>query len=117
MALTPGNPSTAVSDNFAATANMSYRADYLGNANYAAVTGACEPLTVTPVPAPTIAIVKNPAKQSVAVGGTAKFKITVTNAGNTVLTNVTVSRSGGAELQSHARLSFRRSRRWRRARP
>ena len=91
VALTPGNPSTAVSDNFAATANMSYRADYLGNASYPAATGACEPLTVTPVPAPKIAIVKNPKKQTVAVGGTAKFKITVTNAGNTVLTNVTVT--------------------------
>jgi uncharacterized repeat protein (TIGR01451 family) len=90
VALTPGNPSTAVSDNFAAIANLSYRADYLGNANYPAATGACEPLTVTPVPAPAIAIVKNPATQSVPVGGKAKFKITVTNAGNTTLTNVTV---------------------------
>jgi large repetitive protein len=90
VALTPGNPSTAVSDNFAAIANLSYRADYLGNANYPAATGACEPLTVMPVPAPALAIVKNPATQSVAVGGKAKFKITVTNAGNTTLTNVTV---------------------------
>ena len=38
VALTPGNPSTAVSDNFAAIANMSYRADYLGDASYPAAT-------------------------------------------------------------------------------
>jgi uncharacterized repeat protein (TIGR01451 family) len=90
VALTPGNSSTAVSDNFAAIANLSYRADYLGDANYQTATGACEPLTVTSAPAPAIAIVKNPATQSVPVGGKAKFKITVTNAGNTTLTNVTV---------------------------
>jgi len=90
VTLTPGNPSTAVSENFAAVADMSYRADYPGDANYGPVTAACEPLTVTPVPAPAITIVKNPARQTVAFGGTAKFKITVTNTGNTVLTNVVV---------------------------
>ena len=83
--------STAVSDDFAPTANMSYQAEYLGDANYPPRNGACEPLTVTPVPAPAIAIVKNPKSQTVAVGGTASFTITVTNAGNTVLTNVTVT--------------------------
>ena len=46
---------------------------------------------MTPVPQPAIAIVKNPKSQTVAVGGTATFTITVTNAGNTVLTNVTVT--------------------------
>jgi len=45
---------------------------------------------VTPVPAPAIAIVKNPKNQTVAVGGTATFQITVTNAGNTTLTDVHV---------------------------
>jgi uncharacterized repeat protein (TIGR01451 family) len=79
-----------VSENFAPTANISYQAVYLGNASYAPVTGACEPLTVTPAPLPGLVIVKNPAKQTVAFGGTAKFKITVTNTGNTVLTNVIV---------------------------
>jgi uncharacterized repeat protein (TIGR01451 family) len=69
---------------------MSYQAEYLGDANYPARTGACEPLTVTPVPAPAIAIVKNPKAQTVAIGGTATFSITVTNAGNTVLTDVNV---------------------------
>jgi len=69
---------------------MSYAAEYLGDANYPARTGACEPLTVTPVPAPAIAIVKNPKSQTVAVGGTATFSITVTNVGNTVLTDVNV---------------------------
>jgi uncharacterized repeat protein (TIGR01451 family) len=69
---------------------MSYLAEYPGDVNYPPATGACEPLTVTPVPAPAIAIVKNPAKQTVAFGGTAKFKITVTNSGNTILTNVIV---------------------------
>jgi uncharacterized repeat protein (TIGR01451 family) len=91
VALTAGAPSTALSADFAPTANMSYKADYLGDANYPARSGACEPLTVTPVPAPAIAIVKNPKSQTVAVGGTATFTITVTNAGNTVLTNVTVT--------------------------
>jgi uncharacterized repeat protein (TIGR01451 family) len=91
VALTPGSPSTALSADFAPTSNMSYRADYLGDANYPARSGACEPLTVTPVPAPAIAIVKNPKSQTVAVGGTATFSITVTNAGNTVLTDVTVT--------------------------
>jgi len=91
VALTPGSPSTAITDDFAPTANMSYQAEYLGDANYPARTGACEPLTVTPVPAPAIAIVKNPKGQTVAVGGTATFSITVTNAGNTVLTDVTVA--------------------------
>jgi uncharacterized repeat protein (TIGR01451 family) len=91
VALTAGAPSTALSADFAPTANMSYKAEYLGDANYPARSGACEPLTVTPVPAPAIAIVKNPKSQTVAVGGTARFTITVTNAGNTVLTNVTVT--------------------------
>jgi uncharacterized repeat protein (TIGR01451 family) len=91
VALTSGAPSTALSDDFAPTANMSYNAEYLGDANYPARTGACEPLTVTPVPAPAIAIVKNPKAQTVAVGGTATFTITVTNSGNTILTDVTVT--------------------------
>ena len=89
-AVTPGSPSTALSDDFAPVSNMSYRAEYLGDANYPARTGDCEPLTVTPVPAPAIAIVKNPKGQTVAVGGTATFTITVTNVGNTVLTDVRV---------------------------
>ncbi len=91
VALTPGDPSTAVSADFAPTANMSYKADYQGDANYPAHTGACEPLVVTPVPQPAIAIVKNPKGQTVKTPGTARFTITVTNVGNTVLTNVTVT--------------------------
>ena len=91
VALTPGSTSTAVSDDFAPVAgSLSYKAEYLGDANYPARTGACEPLTVTPVPKPAIAIVKNPKSQTVAVGGTATFTITVTNVGNTVLTDVHV---------------------------
>jgi uncharacterized repeat protein (TIGR01451 family) len=90
VALTPGSPSTALSDDFAPAANMSYQAEYKGDANYPARTGACEPLTVTPVAEPKIAIVKNPKSQTVAVGGTATFTITVTNVGNTVLTDVHV---------------------------
>jgi len=78
---------------------MSYQAEYLGDANYPARTAACEPLTVTPIPptippvspAPAIGIVKNPKGQTVAVGGTATFSITVTNIGNVTLTNVTVN--------------------------
>ena len=90
VALTPGAPSTANSDGFAVTADMSYQAEYLGDANYPAHLGACEPLTVTPLPAPGIAIVKNPKSQTVAVGGTATFSITVTNIGNVTLTDVHV---------------------------
>ena len=90
VALTAGNPSVAESDTFAVTADMSYQAEYLGDANYPARTGACEPLTVTPVPQPAIAIVKNPKSQTVAVGGTATFTITVTNTGNVTLTDVNV---------------------------
>jgi uncharacterized repeat protein (TIGR01451 family) len=90
VALTPGATSTALSDDFAPVGNMSYAAEYLGDANYPARSGACEPLTVTPVPAPAIAIVKNPKAQTVAVGGTATFTITVTNVGNTVLNDVNV---------------------------
>jgi len=92
VALTQGDPSTAITADFAPTAgSMSYKAEYLGDANYPARSGACEPLTVTPVPAPAIAIVKNPKGQTVASGGTARFQITVTNVGNTELTNVTVT--------------------------
>jgi len=91
VALVVGAPSTGVSDDFAPTGNISYRADYLGDVNYPARSGACEPLVVTPAPTPAIAIVKNPKSQTVAVGGTATFSITVTNAGNTVLTNVSVT--------------------------
>ena len=49
VTLTPGNPSTATSDDFTPTSNMSYRAEYLGDVNYPPGTGACEPLTVTPI--------------------------------------------------------------------
>ena len=90
VALTPGSPSTAESDGFAPTADMSYQAEYLGDANYPAHTGACEPLTVTLQAAPSIAIVKNPKSQTTAVGGTATFSITVTNTGNVTLTDVHV---------------------------
>jgi uncharacterized repeat protein (TIGR01451 family) len=91
VALTQGDPSTAASADFAPTANMSYRADYVGDANFPARTGACEPLTVNPVQQPAIAIVKNPKGQTVNSGGTARFQITVTNTGNVTLTNVTVT--------------------------
>jgi len=90
VALVAGNPSTAESDAFAVTADISYQAEYLGHANYPARTGACEPLTVTPVPQPAMAIVKNPKSQSLSSGGTATFSITVTNTGNVVLTDVHV---------------------------
>jgi len=46
VALTPGSPSTAVSSNFTIAGSISYRADYLGDANYPARQGPCEPLTV-----------------------------------------------------------------------
>ncbi|MFL6034020.1 MAG: hypothetical protein ACJ74I_03000, partial [Gaiellaceae bacterium] len=91
VALAQGDPSTAVTGDFAPTGNISYKADYLGDANYPARSGACEPLAVTPVPAPAIAIVKNPKGQTINKGATARFQITVTNTGNVTLTNVTVT--------------------------
>jgi uncharacterized repeat protein (TIGR01451 family) len=46
---------------------------------------------VQPVAHPSISIVKNPKAQNVTVGNKATFKITVTNNGDTALTNVVVS--------------------------
>jgi len=91
VALTQGDPSTATSAEFATTGSTSYKADYLGDANYPTRSGACEPLTVAPVESPGIALVKSPKWQVVRFRGTARFRITVTNVGNTVLTNVTVT--------------------------
>jgi uncharacterized repeat protein (TIGR01451 family) len=91
VSLTAGNPSTAESDSFAPTANMSYRADYNGDVNYPVRQGACEPLTVTPIAHPAIAIVKNAKPKTVPKGGKASFTITVTNSGDVTLTNVRVT--------------------------
>jgi uncharacterized repeat protein (TIGR01451 family) len=44
-----------------------------------------------PVTHPAISIVKDPKSQVITRGGTANFKITVTNTGDVALTNVTVS--------------------------
>jgi uncharacterized repeat protein (TIGR01451 family) len=44
-----------------------------------------------PAPTPAIAIVKDPKGQTISTGGTATFKITVTNAGGVKLTNTTVT--------------------------
>jgi hypothetical protein len=46
VALTSGNPGTAVSSNFTIVGSMSYKADYSGDVNYPARQGACEPFTV-----------------------------------------------------------------------
>src|SRR5262249_12041104 len=51
VALTQGNPATAVSADFApaaptANVSLSYKADYSGDANYPKGSGACEPLVV-----------------------------------------------------------------------
>jgi uncharacterized repeat protein (TIGR01451 family) len=59
---------------------------------------ACVAATITPPPPPppppnahpAISIVKDPSSQTIASGGTATFKITVTNTGDVTLTNVTV---------------------------
>src|SRR5207253_774729 len=47
--------------------------------------------TPGPTPKPAIDIIKDPNSQTIGVGGTANFKITVTNTGNTTLSDVTVS--------------------------
>ena len=88
---------TAETSSFTATANMSYKADYAGNANYPARSGACEPLSVTSgggggsPGTPAIAITKNPKEQTVQRGGTATWTIVVTNTGQVTLTNVRVT--------------------------
>jgi uncharacterized repeat protein (TIGR01451 family) len=90
-----GADGTAETSSFTATANMSYKADYAGNANYPARSGACEPLQVSSgggsPGTPAIAITKNPKEQTVAKGGTATWTIVVTNTGQVTLTNVRVT--------------------------
>jgi uncharacterized repeat protein (TIGR01451 family) len=49
------------------------------------------PTTPTPTPKPAIDIIKDPNSQTIGQGGTADFKITVTNSGNVTLTDVTVT--------------------------
>ena len=49
------------------------------------------PVVPAPTPHSSIGIVKDPASQTIGQGGTAKFTITVTNTGDTTLSNVTVS--------------------------
>ena len=49
------------------------------------------PAAPTPVTRPSISIVKSPKSQSIADGGTATFRITVTNRGDVALTRVTVT--------------------------
>jgi hypothetical protein len=46
VALTSGNPGTALSSTFTIGGSMSYKADYSGDVNYPARSGACEPFTV-----------------------------------------------------------------------
>ena len=57
------------------------------------VMGPCGPVqSITiPVAASAVAISKQPAYQTVAIGGQAAFSITVTNPGNSILTDVTVA--------------------------
>jgi hypothetical protein len=92
-----GADGTAETSAFTATANMSYKADYAGNANYPARSGACEPLQVTSgggggsPGTPAIGITKNPKEQTVQSGGTATWTIVVTNTGQVTLTNVRVT--------------------------
>jgi uncharacterized repeat protein (TIGR01451 family) len=60
-------------------------------ATFQQVTPPPPPPPPPPVNGPSIAIVKDPSSQTVNSGGTATFKITVTNNGNVTLTDVTVT--------------------------
>ena len=85
------------------TASFTNVATVVGTAPSGATVTATDtaPVTVTvPIPPPTpqvvvshpaIDIVKDPKSQSIAEGGTAHFKITVTNTGDVTLSNVTVT--------------------------
>src|SRR5205085_2941084 len=71
-----------------ATGHPSVGPDVSANDSAAVTVG---PPPVTPVSHPAISIVKDPKSQTVTVGNTATFKITVTNTGDVALTDVTVT--------------------------
>jgi uncharacterized repeat protein (TIGR01451 family) len=75
---------------FDTAGHFNWQAVYSGDANNAPATSPCEsePLLVSH---PSISIVKGPKSQAIDSGGTATFNITVTNTGDTELTNVTVT--------------------------
>src|SRR5947208_1029973 len=71
-----------------ATGHPSVGPDVSANDSAAVTVG---PPPVTPVSHPAISIVKDPKSQTVTVGNTATFNITVTNTGDVALTDVTVT--------------------------
>ena len=105
VALTPGNPSTADRATFTASGDLCYQADYLGDVNYPARTGAIEPLPVT-VLVPGVQIIKytNGADANdpdsagaqqppdISAGGTITWRYDITNTGQTHVAAVDVHR-------------------------
>ena len=96
---------TAESSAFTAQSDLSYGADYSGDANYPSRSSACEPLTVraarpppTPQPVtPHIQITRSPTNQTVSYGASLIWSITVTNDGDEPLSNVRVTDQGAPD--------------------
>ena len=98
---------TAESEPYTVATDTSYRADYLGDPTYASAVGICERLRPLFLPPPGLTIAKCPLRsavpcvkrdagdprdrQEVVEGGTARFRIVVTNTSAFALVDVTVT--------------------------